>query len=835
MKTIRWIIAAIIILSWTHSGLCEEGRALHLPENLLIIKEEAFAGADGFTEAVLPEGITEIGARAFADSSLVSIHLPASLTFIDDTAFDGCENLIVTAEEGSYAYGWCAERGLIVPGLQIGLCADAQSAWTGETVAWTASVSGAAEPVSCLLTLSRNGETILSAELTPDTPYETIFEQGGLYAACLTVSDAKGTEASAETCIYLFDGERPTGLALTQTGCSSASLTWSGAAGEDVRLYLLYAEAADGEFTDYALLEGDGYLTLDALPRNQLLTFAIEARAEAAAADGTPLSFTDRSEPCALTLLDAQYDYAVSGEACSIEGAQLWPDSPTTCLSVPAQIDGYPVVKIGHQAFTRSSTITSVTLPDSVTSVASTAFYGCTALESVDLGASVVSIGSFAFAECESLSSVRLSPALTVIGDRAFQNDAQLTELILPGRLTSIGSKALNGTGVSALHLPASLSEIGAQALGGDLKTLFVDADSSYFVMHGGLLYSRDLDRLVCAPAGSVGSEYSAPDALVSIDASVFEGHTALTRVVLSENTASIGESTFKNCTALTSVAGAQSLASIGDEAFRGCTALKDDLFSGMTSLNTIGSYAFSGCTSLNAISLPESLNTLEPAAFYGCTALESVALPGEMSAIGAAAFYGCTSLQRAELPDRLTGSDKLGGYVFYGCTSLESISIPMGVTAVSEYCFHGCSALTSVTLPDGLLAVSKAAFFSCHALTDISIPDSVSTISAYAFANNFALPNLTLPSCSAGSYAFGACRSLESVTFYGNTALTLASNAFYGCQKLSAVYLPDRIASISSTAFEKSDLATLYVTEGSAAQRYLNANGFAYQLKQTG
>ncbi len=835
MKALRWLITAFILIFLAQSALCEEGGQLRLPENLHSIKEEAFAGADGFTEAVLPEGITSIGARAFAHSSLTAIHLPASLTFIDDTAFEGCEPLTVTAEEGSYAYGWCLDHGLIIPTIQPVLSAGVQSAWTGETVAWTASVSGGAGPYACLLTLSRAGESILSAELTPGEPYETAFGQGGLYTACLTVTDAQGLTASAETPFYVFEGTKPTGLTLTQTCYSSAELSWTGEAGNGVGLYLLRADGESGEFTECAAPESGSGLTFSQLPNGIPVRFAIEARAEAEAADGTKLIFADRSETVSITLLDAQYDYTVSGDGCSIEGVQLWPDSPTASLSLPAQLDGFPVVKIGHQAFTRSSAITSVTLPDSVTEVTSTAFYGCTALESVDLGASVVSIGSFAFAECPRLASVTLSPALTSIGDYAFRSDASLTELTLPAALTSIGSKALSGTNIEALHLPALLSEIGMQALGGALKTLSVDADSSYFIMHDGLLCSRSLDRLVCAPAGAVGSVYTAPDALVSIDAGIFEGNTALTRVVLSENTASIGESAFKNCTALTSVDGAQGLASIGDEAFRGCTALTGDLFSGMTALKTIGCYAFSGCTGLDEISLSDSVKTLDAASFSGCTSLVRISLPDEMSDIGDAAFHGCTSLRQADMPDRLTGSTKLGIYAFYGCESLESMSIPEGVAIIREYSFHGCTALRELTLPDGLLVINTAAFFSCPALTDISIPGSVYSIGSYAFANAFSLTGLSLPSGTFGSYAFGACRSLESVTFYGKTTLTLSSNAFYGCQKLASVALPDKISSISSTAFDKCDLVTLYVAEGSAAQSYLNTNGFAYQLKQVG
>lgn len=85
---------------------------LNLPDGLTAIEAEAFAGDASISFVKVPEGTETIGSRAFADSGLTRINLPASLTEIADDAFDGCEGLIIAALNGSYGGEWCADSGL---------------------------------------------------------------------------------------------------------------------------------------------------------------------------------------------------------------------------------------------------------------------------------------------------------------------------------------------------------------------------------------------------------------------------------------------------------------------------------------------------------------------------------------------------------------------------------------------------------------------------------------------------------------------------------------------------------------------------------------------------
>lgn len=83
------------------------------PDDLKVIEEKAFFGDTSLDTAVLPDGVQTIGRQAFAYSSLKQIHLPSSLTFVADDAFEGCSQLHVTAEAGSYAHEWAVGHAYI--------------------------------------------------------------------------------------------------------------------------------------------------------------------------------------------------------------------------------------------------------------------------------------------------------------------------------------------------------------------------------------------------------------------------------------------------------------------------------------------------------------------------------------------------------------------------------------------------------------------------------------------------------------------------------------------------------------------------------------------------
>ena len=100
-----------------------------------------------------------------------------------------------------------------------------------------------------------------------------------------------------------------------------------------------------------------------------------------------------------------------------------------TIIIIPQSIGGHSVVEIGSNVFMDS--ITSVTLPDSVTSISSNAFSSCRRLTSITIHNSVTSIGYFAFSDCVSLTSITIPASVTFIGESSFRSCSKLTTVII--------------------------------------------------------------------------------------------------------------------------------------------------------------------------------------------------------------------------------------------------------------------------------------------------------------------------------------------------------------------------------------------------------------------
>lgn len=110
-------------------------------------------------------------------------------------------------------------------------------------------------------------------------------------------------------------------------------------------------------------------------------------------------------------------------------------------VTIPSRYKGKPVTTIGHAAFFNSA-VTSVTIPDSVTSISDDAFVNCPQLTNISIPNSVTYIGFFAFGSCTSLKSITLPSSLSSISGTLFSGCSQLTTIHIPVSVTSIGNNA---------------------------------------------------------------------------------------------------------------------------------------------------------------------------------------------------------------------------------------------------------------------------------------------------------------------------------------------------------------------------------------------------------
>ena len=145
------------------------------------------------------------------------------------------------------------------------------------------------------------------------------------------------------------------------------------------------------------------------------------------------------------------YAYVVANNAELIDNYVFAPNGNTyalygymgtdTNLQLPEKYKGENYV-IGDYAFSYCSGLTSVTIPNSVTSIGEYAFYGCSGLTSVTIGNSVTSIGDYAFYGCSGLTSVTIPNSVTSIEQSAFYGCSGLTSVTIGNSVTSIGYDA---------------------------------------------------------------------------------------------------------------------------------------------------------------------------------------------------------------------------------------------------------------------------------------------------------------------------------------------------------------------------------------------------------
>lgn len=212
------------------------------------------------------------------------------------------------------------------------------------------------------------------------------------------------------------------------------------------------------------------------------------------------------------------------------------PESPTamgTTYYIPRSLCSVTVTggNIHYGAFLNCSMLTSIAIPDDVTSIGDYAFRECSSLTSINIPDGVTYIGNYAFCYCTSLIGVTFgeNSKLTTIGDGAFGGCASLTSVPIPTRVTSIGLYA------------------------------FKDCSSLTSVTFG---ENCQLETI---------GDYA------------FDGCDSLTSITIPNSVTNIGQDAFKGCSSFTSIIIPNSVTSIGVRAFFGCTSLTSIIFEDTT------------------------------------------------------------------------------------------------------------------------------------------------------------------------------------------------------------------------------------------------------------
>ncbi len=395
-------------------------------------------------------------------------------------------------------------------------------------------------------------------------------------------------------------------------------------------------------------------------------------------------------------------------------------------------------VGIADDAFQYCCDLTSIIIPDSVTSIGNYAFEDCSNLGSITIPDSVTSIGKGVFSLCTGLTSVTIPGSVTSISNNAFSGCSGLTSVAIPDSVTSIDYGAFyECSGLTSITIPDGVTSIGDCAFEG------------------------------CTNLASI----AIPNGVTSIGNNVFYCCTGLISVTLSDSVTSIGLGSFSFCSSLESINIPDGITSIGGDAFLntpflnnqtsivkyagkwviGCDseATTAEIKSGTVG---IAPGAFSYCSSLTSVTIPDSVTSIGDGAFSDCSGLESINIPDGVISIGGDAFSGCSGLTSITIPDSVTS---IGNSAFFGTPFLDnqtgavkyagnwvvdcdfnatSVNIKSGIVGIADYSFSDCSSLTTATISDGVKYIGEYAFCDCTNLKSVTIPAAVITIGEKAF-----------------------------------------------------------------------------------------------------
>lgn len=266
-------------------------------------------------------------------------------------------------------------------------------------------------------------------------------------------------------------------------------------------------------------------------------------------------------------------------------------------ITIPAEVvyngKTLKVIEITQEAFQGCKQLTSVIIPNSVTSIVNYAFSECSSLSSIIIGESVTSIGEYCFAKCSSMESITIPNSVTSIGGYCFAECSSLVSITIPNSVTTIG------------------------------EACFLECSS---------LLSIDI-----------------PQSVTSIGEYCFQNCSSLVSIVIPNSVTSMDDYCLSLCSSLESVTIPNSVTSIGNYCFWGCSSLISiDI---PDSVTYIGNGCFNECSSLVSITIPNSVTYIGYGVLAECRSLESINLSNYLDYILYGSFENCRKLSSLEVP----------------------------------------------------------------------------------------------------------------------------------------------------------------------------------------
>ena len=505
----------------------------------------------------------------------------------------------------------------------------------------------------------------------------------------------------------------------------------------------------------------------------------------------------------------------------------------------------YTVVEIGSYVFKDQSSMTSVSIPSSVTTIGHEAFCNCTGLTgTLTIGENITSVNGGAFnntgysvlnynarrmctnengdvcnyaapmqdhvngengwlGNCASLTTINIGEHVEVIPARAFCYCRFTGELTIPNSVTIIGPNAfyhcqqLTGT----LTIPESVLKIGdgAFCFCDGLTTL--NFNPANFEGDAGCYYGY-------FPSQASGENKwfgSCPllktlhigEAVTNITPDLFKGCRFEGEIVIPNTVTTVGYDAFTNCTGITEITIGEGVTSLGllpqyGAVFNNCTSLTTVYFNAVNCADMSYYNLFENCPALTSLYIGNNVERIPSKAFKNCSFSGSVTIPNSVTELGREAFMGCSNITTITIGESLVNcigaSD--GNGMFRGCTSLATVNYnAISCTNWVNYnTWSDCTSLTTLTIGPNVESIPNGIFKDCSFACNLVLPNSLLTIGDNAFQNCSGFTgDLIIPEnvTSIGGNAFNGCSGFTGDLTIGNSVETIGEYAFANCTGL--------------------------------------------------
>ena len=475
-------------------------------------------------------------------------------------------------------------------------------------------------------------------------------------------------------------------------------------------------------------------------------------------------------------------------------GKGLFYDCPLETLYLGRNLSYYTGYKYGYSPFYNKSTLTSVTIGNSVTSIGEDAFYKCSGLKEVHI--------DDLSAWCNiSFGNGYANPLY--YAKKMYLKGKLVKEVVIPDNISKIKNHLFYGcTSITSVLIPNSVTEIKKSAF------------------------------CYCSGLTSV----TIGNSVTSIGRYAFEYCSGLTSVRIPNSVTSIGDYAFNYCTSLKElyIEDGESTLTLGYNSYNSNGTGKglfydcplETLYLGRGMSYEAGyNYGYSpfyGKSTLTSVTIGNSVTSIEYYAFEGCSGLKKVEL--NCQTIGSW-FCGKSSIEEIVLGDNVTS---IRYNAFYNCSGLTSVEIPNSVTFIGWGAFEGCSGLTSVTIGSGVKNIDYVAFAKCENLTDVyCLATTVPSTKSDAFNESYPeYMTLHVPAEAINSY-----KTTEPWSSFG-TIVTLDGDEDNTTNIISvpavAVLVTSANGAVTVSCSLEGESVAAYTTDGTAIGTAVIVNGSA-------